>query len=118
MKPDSSTNQLNASRALDHLRAAVKYADRGREVFFDSAVPDTFLLVEGELRKAYESLNRLGRSFYRANPKLDRDRIGEIRQRLTHDYVDVDPGFIWKVATEEAPGVIHLLTRAKMPRSE
>lgn len=116
MKPDRSQNELNASRALDHLRAAIRYADRGREVFFDPEVPDTFLLVEAELRKAYESLNRLGGSFYIANPKLDRDRIGEVRQLLTHDYADVDRNLIWKVARDEAPVLVHLLTRPKFPR--
>lgn len=118
MKPDRTTNEVNASRALDHLRSAIRYADRGRDVFFDPEVPDTFLLVEGELRKAYESLNRLGQSFYALNPKLDRDRIGEVRQVLTHDYADVDRELVWKVAREEAPGIAHILARAKFPKSD
>lgn len=118
MKPHQSTNELNASRALDHLRAAVRYASRGREVFFNSEIPDTFLLVESELRKAYESLNRLGQSFYAANRRFDRERIGTVRQLLTHDYADVDKALIWKVAQDEAPDLIHLLARAKIPKSE
>jgi uncharacterized protein with HEPN domain len=102
---------------LEHLRAAVKYADRGTDAFFDAEVPDTYLLVEGELRMAYESLNRLGQSFCQANPRFDQNRIGEVRQRLTHDYSEVGRNFVWKVAEEDAPGLIHLLTRAKIPRS-
>lgn len=73
-------------------------------------------LIEGELRKAFESLNRQGDSFYHANPKLDRARIGEIRQLLTHDYADMDAAIIWRLATEEAPTLLRLLARAKVPR--
>lgn len=114
MKPDRSLNQLNASRALEHLRAAVKYASRGKEVFFDSEVPDTSLLVEGELRKAFESLNRLGASFYQVNPKFDRERVGEVRQQLTHEYADVEREFLWRVVRDEVPVLIRLLTRSKV----
>lgn len=116
MKADRSANELNAARALEHLRAAVKYANRGEEAFFDADVPDTYLLVEGELKKGFESLNRLGQSFFTANPKFDRERIGEIRQKLTHDYANLDQEFVWKIVRDEAPPIIHLLTRAKLPR--
>lgn len=117
MKPDVGTDELNAFRALDHLRATVRYADRGRDLFFDSTVPVTYLLVEGELRKAYESLNRIRKGFYVGNPRFDRDRIGEVRQLLTHDYADVEKHLVWKIARDEAPGLVHLLTRAKFPKS-
>jgi uncharacterized protein with HEPN domain len=73
-----------------------------------------FLLVEGELRKGFESLDRLGRSFFRSNPSFRRDRIGEIRQQLTHDYVEIDREFVWNVAHDEAPVLIRQLTRAKV----
>ena len=116
MKSDVSTNELNAARALEHLRAAVKYADRGWSVFFDQDVPDTYLLVEGELRKAFESLNRLGRSFFTANPRFDRKRIGEIRQQLTHDYADLDRELVWKIVRDEVPAIVRLLTRARTSR--
>ncbi|HUZ80247.1 MAG TPA: HepT-like ribonuclease domain-containing protein [Thermoplasmata archaeon] len=103
--------------AVEHLRNALQYAERGRRVFFDEGTPDTYLLVEGELRKAFESLNRLGRPFWKANPMVPRDRIGEIRQLLTHDYVDVDPALVWGVVTKEARPLLRRLARAKAPRS-
>ena len=118
MSAGKRTDQLNASRALDHLRSAVRYADRGHDPFFDPGVPDTFLLVESELRKAYESLNRLGQSFFIANPKSDRGRIGEVRQLLTHDYSDVEREVVWHLVRDEVPNLLHLIARAKFPRVE
>lgn len=85
-------------------------------MFFSAEVPDTCLLVEGELRKAFESLNRLGRTFFTANPKFDRERIGEVRQQLTHDYSEIDREFIWKVVHDEVPTILRLLSRAKVAR--
>lgn len=116
MRPDQSTYELYAARALEHLQAAVKYADPRHDVFFDAEVPDTCLLVGGELRKALESLNRLGPTFFTANPKFDRERIGEFRQQLTHDCSEIDRDSVWKVARNEAPTIIRLLTRAKVAR--
>jgi uncharacterized protein with HEPN domain len=116
VKPGREANEVNLSRAIEHLRAAISYSERGRETFFDEEVPDTFLLVEGELRKAFESLNRLGRSFFSANSQLDRDRVGEIRQLLTHDYSDVDRDLVWAIVREDAPKTLRILSRARRPR--
>ena len=115
MKPDRSTDDLHLARALDHLRAAIRYSERGKAVFFDDEVPDTYLLVEGELRKAFESLNRLGRSFFQANPRFDPIRIGEIRQLLTHDYAEVDREVVWSIVRADAPRLVRGTLRAKRP---
>ena len=104
------------SLAIEHLQNAVIYSRRGRTVFFDPAVPDTRRLVEGELRKAFESLNRQGDSFYNANPALDRAWIGEVRQLLTHDYSDVDLQVLWRLVTERAPPLLRRLARARVPK--
>jgi len=116
LRTSRSTNEVNLSRAVDHLRAAIRFGTRGKAVYFDEAVPDTFLLVEGELRKAFESLNRLGDSFFKKNPTIDRDRVGEIRQILTHDYADVDRKLVWNIVTKEAPKLLRILLRARLPR--
>jgi uncharacterized protein with HEPN domain len=104
------------SLAIEHLQIAIQYSRRGRVAFFDPDNPDTSRLVEGELRKAYESLNRLGDSFYNSNPAMPRTRIGEIRQALTHDYSDVDSDELWRLVTEEAPRLLRRLTRTKVPK--
>ena len=114
MSMDRTRDRLSLS--IEHLQNAIQYSRRGRSVFFDGSDPDTLRLVEGELRKAFESLNRQGDQFYHANPLLDRSRIALIRQELTHDYADVDPDRIWRLVTVDAPPLLRRLVRAKIPK--
>jgi uncharacterized protein with HEPN domain len=111
---DRTRDRLSLS--VEHLQNAVEYSRRGRSVFFDDSDPDTMRLVESELRKAYESLNRQGDSFFQLNPSLDRARIGETRQLLTHDYAEVDPEVLWRLVTEDAPRILRRLSRARLPK--
>jgi uncharacterized protein with HEPN domain len=113
---DDPVHQL--SLATEHLQQAIEYARRGRRVFFDPDNPDTSRLVESELRKAYEAMNRLGQPLYRANPALPEDEIGRVRQLLTHDYGDVILEEIWRVVTADAPTLLRQLTRVKPPRRD
>lgn len=115
MKPGRSANEVHLARGIEHLRRAIQYGERGPGVFFDDDVPDTYLLVEAELRKAFESLNRLGANFFSANPRVDRERIGEIRQLLTHDYVDVERDVVWTFVQSDGPKILQRLLRAKQP---
>jgi uncharacterized protein with HEPN domain len=115
MNPGRAANEVYLALGIEHLRAAVGYARRGRTAFFNEKDPVLSVAVESELRKAFESLNRLGQPFWRANPSLPRDRIGEIRQILTHDYAEVDAELIWSVVTDEAPTLLRKLSRAKLP---
>lgn len=113
------TSERTAERlalAIEHLQNAVEYSRRGRELFLDSGNPDTRRLVEGELRKAFESLDRHGDAFFHANPALDREWIGGVRQLLTHDYAEVDPGTLWKLVREDAPRLLRRLVRATVPK--
>jgi uncharacterized protein with HEPN domain len=116
VRTDADANRAYLALALEHLKRAIQYSDRGRSAVFDESNPDTFLLVEGELRKGCESLNRLGQSFWVANSTLDGDRIGEIRQQLTHDYADVSREFVWQVVRKEAPRLARLLIRIRVPK--
>jgi uncharacterized protein with HEPN domain len=116
MKVGRSSNEVFLALGIEHLRAAVGYAQRGKPAFFDPSDQLISIAVESELRKAFESLNRLGQSFWTANPTLPRDRIGEIRQILTHDYAEVDAELIWSVVTDEATPLLRRLSRAKLPK--
>lgn len=118
MKAGRTANATHLSLGIEHLQLALEYAGRGRRVFFDASTPDTLIIVEAELRKAYESLNRLGPSIWNANPSLPRDRVGEIRQRLTHDYAGIDPEEIWRIASAEARPLLHLLKKVKIRDDE
>jgi uncharacterized protein with HEPN domain len=83
-------NEANLALGIEHLQIALQYVERGRRTYFDESNFDTQRLIESELRKAFESLSRLGPSFWHGNPTLPRDRIGEVRQLLTHDYAGGD----------------------------
>jgi uncharacterized protein with HEPN domain len=112
---EDSRNPAYLSLGIQHLQIALRYAERGRRVFFDEKNPDTARLVESELRKAYESLNRLGASFWNANPPVPRDRIGKTRQLLTHDYAGIEREEIWRIVSQDARPLLHLLMKAKIP---
>jgi uncharacterized protein with HEPN domain len=118
VKAGAEANVVLLALAVEHLRAAVRYARRGRRVFFSASDPDSFLLTEAELRKGFESLNRMGAAFRAANPKVDWERVGEIRQELTHDYAALDREHVWTMATLDAPQILHRLSRAKLPRTD
>ena len=114
MTDEDARNLGYRSLGIQHLQIALRYAERGRRVFFDEENPDTARLVEAELRKAYESLNRLGASFWNTNPRVPRDRIGKNRQLLTHDYAGIAWEEVWRIVSEEARPLLHLLMKSKI----
>ena len=114
MTDEDSRNLGYLSLGMQHLQIALRYAERGRRAFFDEENPDTARLIEAELRKAYESLNRLGASFWNKNPRVPRDPIGKNRQLLTHDYAGIAREEIWRIVSEEARPLLHLLMKAKI----
>ena len=115
MREDRTRNEVNLSLGIEHLQIALRCAERGRKTYFDEHDPDTRRLVESELRKAYESLNKLGPSVWKSNPRLPRDRVGQVRQLLTHDYAGVDADQVWNIATREARPLLHRLKSARVP---
>ena len=58
MKSGRSANEVLLALGIEHLRAALGYARRGRGAFFTEKDPLVAVAVESELRKAFESLNR------------------------------------------------------------
>jgi uncharacterized protein with HEPN domain len=118
VKEGAAANPTNLALGVEHLKRAIDYARRGRRDFFDKEDSVLAVAVEAELRKAFESLNRLGQSFWIANPDIKRYRIQELRQLLTHDYTDATREVVWDVATDEAPRVLRRLEKAKVPTAE
>jgi uncharacterized protein with HEPN domain len=116
MTADDPVHQL--SLAIEHLQQAIEYSRRGKKVFFDPENPDTSRLVESELRKAYEAVNRLGQPLFRANPSLPEDEISRVRQLLTHDYGDVILEEVWRTVSEKAPNLLRRLTKLKLPKRD
>ena len=71
--------------------------------------------MESELRKAFESLNRLSPEFFELNPGMGKHDIFETRQLLTHDHTEVDRETVWRIAKEQTPRLLPKLERAKLP---
>ena len=117
MTREDSRNPAHLSLGIQHLQIALSYAERGRRVFFDERNPDTSRLAKSELLKAYESMNRLGASFWSANPTVPRDRIGKTRQLLTHYYAGIDRKEIWRIGSRDPHPLLHLLMKAKIPKA-
>ncbi|MCI4330493.1 MAG: hypothetical protein L3K19_01420 [Thermoplasmata archaeon] len=116
MTADDPAHQL--SLATEHLQQAIEYARRGKKVFFDPEDPDTSRLVESELRKAFEAMNRPGQPLYRANPAPPELEIGRVRRLLTHDYGDVILEGIWRTVTDDAPTLLRQLSRVRLPKRD
>jgi uncharacterized protein with HEPN domain len=118
VKPGPESNRIHLALGVEHLREAARYSERGRRAFFDERVPDTYRLVESELRKGFESLNRLGSSFWTTNPKIPRGRIGEVRQLLTHDYPEASRTQLWRIVADEIPKLLRQLKAARVPKHD
>ncbi len=50
-----------------------------------------------------EAANRLPDDFKDANPHIDWFRIRGFRNRLVHDYIDVDLDVVWDIRTNDLP---------------
>ena len=118
MKTGAPSNQTNLALGIEHLQKAISLARRGRDEFFDETEDVLSIAVEAELRKAFESLNRLGKSFFTANPRISRERIHAIRELLTHEYAEVNRELIWGIVTDDAPMFLSRLGKASLPKGE
>ncbi|MCI4326007.1 MAG: DUF86 domain-containing protein [Thermoplasmata archaeon] len=121
MRPTPETpvaNRTYVALGVEHLEAAIRYGRLGKRAFYSEHDPIVFVAVESELRKAFESLNKLGKSVRGANPTLPFDRIAETRQIFTHDYASVDRDDVWRLVTQEAPDLLRRLAKVKIPKSD
>jgi len=49
---------------------------------------------------------------------VPRERIGKTRQLLTHDYAGIEREEIWRVVSQDARPLLHLLMKAKIPTTK
>jgi uncharacterized protein with HEPN domain len=50
-----------------------------------------------------EAVNRLPDDFKEANPQIDWFRIRGFRNRLVHDYVEIDYELVWEIRNDDLP---------------
>lgn len=57
-----------------------------------------------------EAAYRLSKSFRAAFPKVPWTKIMRTRHRIVHDYDQINPQIVWKIATDSLPELIAQLT--------
>ncbi len=94
-------------------------ADLGRFKFQDFAESnsDARKILRSDLIDLIEPAENLSRAFVRQNPRLDVDRMIDLRNKqVVHEYPDLNPEDVWAFLTEELDGVERALKSARYPR--
>ncbi len=93
--------------------------DLGRFGFEDlaDARSDGRKIVRSDLIDLVEPAESLSRTFVRAHPHLDIERLRNLRNKqLVHDYPDLDPEDVWTFLKSELDSVERALKHAKFPK--
>jgi uncharacterized protein with HEPN domain len=95
-------------RLKDILEAIAKierYATRGREVFEQEELIQTWVLYHIQL--IGEAAARLGKAFHESHPGIPWAQIVAMRNVLVHEYFGVDLQEVWKTAERDLPALKH-----------
>ena len=90
---------LNAMRKSLDKGSAI--ASLGRDRFDDDwIVQDAAITV---LTQIGEEVKRLPKAFTSARPDIEWTKIAGMRDKLTHDYVDIDHELVWDALVQDIP---------------
>ena len=56
-----------------------------------------------------EAASRVSCEFHDANPQIEWSAIIGMRQKVVHDYMNVDEDIVWETATRDIPPLISAL---------
>jgi len=104
-------------RMLREAGAAERYASRGKATFFDIRSPEIRDAVELRILHFTETATKLGRPFRNANPLLPWDELDRLRNDLVHEYPEVKAEKIWRFLSDDLPGLVAKLRRARYPEA-
>lgn len=90
---------VNAARLIQKFRDNLDEARFFRDELAQSAILHQFAII-GEATK------RLSESFRTAHPEIPWRSMAGMRDRVIHDYEEVNLRLIWKTATEDLPRVV------------
>ncbi len=116
MKEAESRVRILVDRMLREANAAEKYAARGQERFFDIRTPEIRDAVELRILHFTETATKLGRAFRSANPLIPWDDLDRLRNDLVHEYPEVKAERVWRFLSDDLPGLVMRLRRARFPR--
>ncbi|GJD16769.1 protein of unknown function DUF86 [Rivularia sp. IAM M-261] len=92
---------------LIHIRDCInrinQYTLEGKEVFFNDIKTQDAVLRNVQVM--CESVQKLPSDWKNAYPDIEWNRIAGFRNRLTHEYLDVDLDIVWNVIQNYLPGL-------------
>jgi len=72
---------------------------------------DVQMVLTHLIQNIGESARRVSADFQAAHPEVPWHRIVGMRDKIVHDYLDVDTNIVWDVATVELPRLVPVLER-------
>ena len=93
---------------LDAARASVRIVESVDRDFFDSSELHTNATVH-LVQIVGEAAVRLTQEFKNEHPEIAWAEIGGMRNRLVHDYYDINLDTVWNVVVEDIPPLIEWL---------
>ncbi|MBI5522962.1 MAG: DUF86 domain-containing protein [Desulfarculus sp.] len=102
---------------LDHAGALILEFTRGMDKASFLSDPKTQSAVMHQIIILGEVVKRLSAVFREAHPRIPWAQIAGMRNRLIHEYDDVDPFLIWDVVRRDIPGFLTAL-QPLLPRPE
>ena len=102
---DERKRNERLSKTLDAMRSSLRKGDEiaslGRDRFdHDWIVQDASITV---LTQIGEEVKRLPKKFTSSRPGIEWTKIAGMRDKLTHDYVDVDIELVWDALVNDIP---------------
>ncbi|HVA69751.1 MAG TPA: HepT-like ribonuclease domain-containing protein [Acidimicrobiales bacterium] len=102
---DENKKNERLSKTLSALKSSLDKADElsslGRDRFDQEWIlQDAAIMV---LTQLGEEVKRLPRAFTSARPGVEWTKIAGMRDKLTHDYVDIDLELVWDALAREVP---------------
>jgi uncharacterized protein with HEPN domain len=93
---------------LDAARASVRIVESVNRDYFDESELHTNATVH-LVQIVGEAATRLTQEFKDEHPEIPWDEIGGMRNRLVHDYYDINLDTVWNVVVEDIPPLIEWL---------
>jgi uncharacterized protein with HEPN domain len=111
---DEKKKNQRLPKTLDAMKSSLDKGDElaslGRERFDrDWIVQDAAITV---LTQIGEEVKRLPKTFTSAHPGVEWTKIARMRDKLTHDYVDIDLELVWDALAQDVPTLRSALSSA------
>lgn len=109
---------------LRRVRHMLHYAEKAHKAALGMKLEDFLaneILLEATAFRVQiigEAAYRISKSFRTAFPKVPWTKIMRTRHRIVHDYDQINPQIVWKIATEHLPELIMQLTDILNDESE